>query len=459
MGAGVSGQTRSLAADRHWWRSKDRLGLVAGSPGTFFRVTDTGAAVLDDIENGRPVAQSTLVDRLIAAGAAHPRPGTPVPADQVTVVIPSHCRTEAHVARLASLVAMLAPLRVIVVDDASPVPPSPEGATLHRLTVNSGPGAARNAGCSLVTTPVVAFVDDDVTATAADILALSGHLSDPNVSFVAPRIVTEEGGSFLSDYERLRSPLDMGPSPARVRPGSVVPYVPSAVLVARTDAMRDGFDATMRTGEDVEFVWRSTGDTSQCRYEPSVECAHAARQSWLRLLAQRFAYGRSAADIDRRMPWSVPPVRGHLLHLLPVVLLLSGQLIWALDAALVSAVFTVASLRRMRLGRRELLSVARLNITLATRHVATAVTREWWPLLVAASFFSVGAQVAFFFCLAVSLMVDIIRLRPDNIGLYALLRILDPLAYGAGVWAGAVRRGSPRCLLPVVSLRVRRGDG
>jgi mycofactocin system glycosyltransferase len=367
-----------------------------------------------------------------------------VPADQVTVVIPSHCRTEAHVARLGSLVAMLAPLRVIVVDDASPVPPSPEGATLHRLTVNSGPGAARNAGCSLVTTPVVAF------------LALTGHLSDPNVSFVAPRIVTEEGGSFLSDYERLRSPLDMGPSPARVRPGSVVPYVPSAVLVARTGAMHDGFDATMRTGEDVEFVWRSTGDASQCRYEPSVECAHAARRGWLRLLAQRFAYGRSAADIDRRMPWSVPPVRGHLLHLLPVVLLLSGQLIWALDAALVSAVFTVASLRRMRLARRELLSIARLNITLATRHVFTAVTREWWPLLVVASVFSVGAQVALLFCLAVSLMVDIIRLRPDNIGLYALLRVLDPLAYGAGVWAGAVRRGSPRCLLPVVSLRVRR---
>jgi hypothetical protein len=142
-----------------------------------------------------------------------------------------------------------------------------------------------------------------------------------------------------------------------------------------------------------------------------------------------------------------------------VVLLLSGQLIWALDAALVSAVFTVASLRRMRLGRRELLSVARLNITLATRHVATAVTREWWPLLVAASFFFTGAQVAFFFCLAMFVMIDIVRLRPDNIGLYALLRVLDPLAYGAGVWAGAVRRGSPRCLLPVVSLRVRRGDG
>jgi mycofactocin system glycosyltransferase len=455
----MSTQPRLLAADRHWWRSKDRLGLVAGSPGTYFRVTEAGASALDDIEGARPVSQSTLVDRLIAAGAAHPRPGTPVPPDQVTVVIPTHCRTEAQVARLGSLVGMLAPVRVIVVDDASPVAPSPAGATLHRMPANSGPGAARNAGLALVTTPVVAFVDDDVTAAAADILALSGHLADPNVSFVAPRIVAEEGGSFLADYERLRSPLDMGASPARVRPGSVVPYVPSAVLVARTDSMRDGFDASMRTGEDVEFVWRSTDDAAQCRYEPSVECPHAVRRGWWGLLAQRFAYGRSAADIDRRMPWSVPPVRGHLLHLLPVVLLLAGQLIWALDAALVSAVFTVASLRRMKLGRRELLAIARLNVLLATRHVATAVTREWWPLFVAASFFSIGAQVAFFFCLAMFVMIDIVRLRPDNIGLYAVLRVLDPLAYGAGVWAGAVRRGSPRCLLPVVTLRARRRDG
>ncbi len=452
-------QPRLLAADRHWWRSKDRLGLVAGSPGTYFRVTDAGASVLDEIEGARPVPQSTLVDRLVAGGAAHPRPGTPVPPDQVTVIIPTYCRTEANVARLDSLVAMLAPVRVIVVDDASPVAPSPAGATIHRMPVNSGPGAARNAGLALVTTPVVAFVDDDVTATAADILALSGHLVDPDVSFVAPRIVAEEGGSFLADYERLRSPLDMGRSPARVRPGSVVPYVPSAVLVARTDAMHHGFDASMRTGEDVEFVWRSTGDAAQCRYEPTVECPHAVRRGWRGLLAQRFAYGRSAADIDSRMPWSVPPVRGHVLHLLPVVLLLAGQLIWALDAALVSVVFTFVSLRRMRLGHRDLLKIARLNILLATRHVATAVTREWWPLLVVASIFSVGAQVAFVFCLAMFLMIDIVRLRPDNIGLYALLRVLDPLAYGAGVWAGALRRGSLRCLLPVVSLRPRRRDG
>ena len=450
---------RLLAADRHWWRSKDRLGLVAGSPGTYFRVTEDGATVLDTIESGGPVAQSGLVDRLIAAGAAHPAPGNPVPAHDVTVVVPTHCRTSAHTDRLSALVAALAPLRVVVVDDASPVPPTPAGADVHRMTTNSGPGAARNAGLAVVNTPFVAFVDDDVTVDAAAVLALTGHFADPNVAFVAPRIVAAEDGRFVAAYERSRSPLDMGGVPARVRPGSVVPYVPSAVLVARTAAMQDGFDGSLRTGEDVEFVWRATSDAAQCRYEPTVECAHAVRPSWAALLAQRFSYGRSAADIDRRRPWSVPPVRGHLLHLLPVVLLLAGQFIWAVDAALVSVVFTFASLRRMRLGRRELLSIARLNLVLATRHVGRAVTREWWPVLAVLSVFSVTAQVALLFCLAMSVMTDIVRIRPDNVALHTLLRVLDPLAYGAGVWAGALRRMSPRCLLPVVSLRLRRSGG
>ena len=113
----------------------------------------------------------------------------------------------------------------------------------------------------------------------------------------------------------------------------------------------------------------------------------------------------------------------------------------------------------MRLGRRELLSIARLNLVLATRHVGRAVTREWWPVLAVLSFVSVTAQVALLFCLAMSVMTDIVRVRPDNVALHTLLRVLDPLAYGAGVWAGALRSMSPRCLLPVVSLRLRRSGG
>ena len=122
----------------------------------------------------------------------------------------------------------------------------------------------------MVDTPFVAFVDDDVEITASQVSELSGHFVDPNVAFVAPRVVTPAARSFVSGYEALRSPLDMGPDPARVRQGSMVPYVPTAVLVARTPAMADGFDESLRFGEDVAFEWANTGDTAQCRYEPTV---------------------------------------------------------------------------------------------------------------------------------------------------------------------------------------------
>ena len=447
---------REVRPDRHWWRSKDGLGLVAGSPGTFFRVTEKGARVLDAVSRGGPVAESPLLDRLVAGGAVHPVPGTPVPAEQVTVVVPCFARDGSAVARLQKLVGALAPLHVVVVDDASPVPVSAQGATVVRRGENGGPGAARNAGRERGTTPFVAFMDDDVHTVAGDILRLTGHFVDPNVAMVAPRIVTPPGKGFIAEYEAVGSRLDMGTEPARVRPGSVVPYVPTAVLVARSSAMAGRFDPEMRTGEDVEFVWRTQDDSAQCRYEPEVQAEHTARPSWSGFFSQRFSYGRSAADIDARIPWSVAPLRGHILHFLPLALLLCGQSLWALDALFLSAAFTVFTLRGMGLTGRDRLRIAALSLTTASRHLTTAVSREWWPVFVVLSGISVNVQVAFVFCVAGLMLADVYRMRPQNIGMFVPLRILDNLAYGAGVWAGAIRRRSLRCLLPQFSVWRRR---
>jgi mycofactocin system glycosyltransferase len=447
---------RELRLDRHWWRSRNGNGLVAGTPGTFFRLTEKGSQIVDSVEAGHPAADSPLVDRLIAAGAVHPVPGVSIPVDQLTVVIPTFARSDDDVMRVRALVAALAPLPVVVVDDASPVTVDVDARRVVRLGVNSGPGAARNAGVREVATPFVAFIDDDVEVTADQVLELSGHFTDPNVACVAPRVSTDVGRTFVSQYEAVRSPLDMGPAPARVRPGSLVPYVPSAVLVARTSAVTDAFDESLRFGEDVEFEWRSVSDSAQCRYEPTVVCRHPARPSIAAMLKQRFQYGRSAADIDKRLPWSVAPIRGNLFHVLPLALLLAGQAFWAIEAAFVSVVFTFVALRRMGLSSRKKSAIARLSIAVSSRHVATAVTREWWPLFLV---FSAWQPVSFAYWLAASglVLVDIVKLRPVNIAAFVPLRLLDNIAYGAGVWAGAVRTRSVRCLLPRLSVGQRRG--
>lgn len=445
---------REVRRDRHWWRSRNGSGLVAGAPGTFFRLTEKGASIVDAIESDGVAGESPLVDRLVAAGAVHPVPGVAVPDDQMTVVIPVHARDSAATLRVQQLVDALAPLRVVVVDDASPAPINIDGAELTRLDVNSGPGAARNAGVRRVTTPFVAFVDDDVQVTAAQLRELTGHFVDPNVAFVAPRVSTT-GSSFVAQYEEVRSPLDMGNAPARVRPGSTVPYVPTAVLVARTSAVAGGFDESLRFGEDVEFVWRSVDDRAQCRYEPTVVCGHAARPTVRAMLVQRYRYGRSAADIDRRLPWSVAPLRGNLFHFLPLAFLLAGRLFLAAEALFVSVAFTHFTLRKMGLSSAKRTSIARLGIAVSSRHLATAVTREWWPLFLVLGWWQ---PVSFAFWLAASglLLVDIIKLKPSNIAVFGPLRLLDNLAYGAGVWAGVFRTRSVRCLLPRFSLGLRR---
>ena len=66
--------------------------------------------------------------------------------------------------------------------------------------------------------------------------------------------------------------------------------------------------------------------------------------------------------------------------------------------------------------------------------------------------------MSFAFWLAASglLLVDIIKLKPSNIAVFGPLRLLDNLAYGAGVWAGVFRMRSARCLLPRFSLGLRR---
>ncbi|HEY2030287.1 MAG TPA: glycosyltransferase family 2 protein [Myxococcales bacterium] len=83
------------------------------------------------------------------------------PAGTVSVVIPCY-GGETLPRALASVAAQTrAPLEVIVVDDASPVPLAAEGARLIRLEHNQGPANARNAGWDAARGTYVAFLDSD----------------------------------------------------------------------------------------------------------------------------------------------------------------------------------------------------------------------------------------------------------------------------------------------------------
>jgi mycofactocin system glycosyltransferase len=253
--------TRRLVADGTLRRLDEGRVLLGGSPLKLLRLRDAGARLVGRLlDDGAPVpasgAGAQLVDRLLDAGMVHPvDDGAAFTAADVTVVVPVRDRRHGLD---ATLVALGAVGGVVVVDDGSQ-PPIP-GATIRHDTPR-GPAAARNAGWRATSTPLIAFVDADVVPEAGWLAPLLTHFDDPRVGAVAPRIVAdarELRPRWLAAYERVRSPLDLGPDPSPVRPKARVPYVPTAALVVRRGALEhlDGLDDAMRVGEDVDFVWR-----------------------------------------------------------------------------------------------------------------------------------------------------------------------------------------------------------
>jgi mycofactocin system glycosyltransferase len=389
------------------WQRFDHV-VLAGSPLRLFRLTAGGVAVAEEIEAGRDVRRSTLTDRLIDAGAAHPMSADGSPqrfaVDDVTVVTPQLGGVARDDGR-------------ITVDDGS-VPPIASASL--RLEANRGPAAARNAARPLVTTPLVAFLDADVTTADREWYApLLWHFDDPRVAMVAPRVRGEA-----------RSPLDLGDQPGRIRAGTRVSYVPGAALVVRVEALDaiGGFDESLRFGEDVDLVWRLDDAGWRCRYDPDVTVWHDPRDTWRARLRQHAGYGTSAAPLALRHPRALSPLHVNGWTAATWSLALLGRVMAALalgagsSAALVRKLPDVAPRASFRLA-------ARGNL-LAGRQIAESARRVWWPIIAIAALFSRRAR----WWAVLALLSDVRRAPTD-------------LAYGWGVWVGMRR---VRTLAPLV---------
>ncbi len=423
--------------------------LIAGSPLRVFTLGTGGVRVVEAIERGDtpPAGHEPLTDRLLDAGAIHPVVDlVPVGASLLTVVTPTLDTVPHH---------RPGRCHTIVVDDASAVPVQVEGAQIVRLARNGGPGAARNAGLAEVATPYVAFVDADVDIAEDDLLALAAHLDDPGVALVAPRVLGHTNGSgVLASYERMRSPLDLGPESARVAPTTRVAYVPAAVLVCRTEALRavGGFDTALRFGEDVDLVWRLHEAGWRCRYEPAVQARHDTRRSLGAWLAQRYRYGTSAAPLAARHRGALAPVRMSGWSAAAWVPALCGL---PVVGALVAAGTTVALVRKLRsVPASECMRLAGLGHLYAGRLLAGTLTRAWWPLAAVAALCSRRARRTVLLATAVTVATswrddrrDGARAPLDPVR-YAALRLADDAAYGAGVWAGSLAARRLDALLP-----------
>ena len=315
--------------------------------------------------------------------------------------------------------------------------------------VNGGPAAARNTGLAAVRTPLVAFVDSDCRLPAGWLADLLPVLAD-GTAVVGPRIFGAGGPGALARFEARSGPLDLGGTASRVGPGARVGYLPAAVLLCRRDALGAGFDDTMRVGEDVDLVWRVAEAGHPVRYEPRVVVEHETRPGFARWFAQRFGYGRSGAALAARHPDRLAPVVISRWSAPALLCLAARRPVRAAACTALTAVGLWTGCRPAPAGPRVGPADRRLGWTLLG--LAEAAARPWLPAMLAASTVSRTARRA----TAVAVAVRLVRTRhgrsPDQHPLaWAVLRVADDLAYGSGVWAGALRDREPGPILPRIT--------
>jgi GT2 family glycosyltransferase len=466
------------------------------------RLTDTGMAhprPPSAGEEGCAEGVSPPSQRSRGAPGGCP-PGTTQP--DVTVVIPARDRP-AYLDRCLAALGQSYP--VIVVDDGSGQAAEiaslcrRHGATLIRRPVSGGPGPARNDGLAQVTTPLVAFLDSDCVTGPEWITSLAAHFADPLVAAVAPRVRPVTGAGPAGRYLEARAPLDMGTQEGRVLPLTRLSYVPTAALLVRRSALaaddagvistgaittgavpagraqlpaasaRDAdpfdagpFDGSLRYGEDVDLVWRLAEAGWRVRYDPSASISHAEPVTWARLLARRFRYGCSAAPLAQRHPGQVPPLILQAWPAAAVAALLAHRPAVALAAYGAGTGQLVRLLRGWGVPPKGVL-----------RPMADSVLQTWlgagrwtiqYALPVAAASLArpggrtartrLGRRLAVASLLVGPPIAEWRRIRPSmHPAAFSLGYLADEVAYGAGVYRGAVTERLLSPLLPAMAWR------
>ena len=445
----------TLVLDRHAVTLDGGAALLGGAPPRLLRLSATGRVLL---AAGRftvtDATSAAFGRRLLDAGIVHPvAAGTGEGPAAVTVVIPVKDRAPAVARLLAALPPGLG--GVIVVDDGSADPAAlraaASGAQVLRHDRARGPAAARNAGLAAATTPLVAFLDSDVLPEPGWLAPLLGHLADPAVGLVAPRIVSLppiEG--WLARYEAVRSSLDLGPDPAAVVPRSRVAYVPSAALLVRRAAVGAGFDERMHVAEDVDLGLRLHRAGWRLRYEPASRVAHEHRTDLRAWWLRKAYYGSGAAPLALRHRGAVPPLVLTPWSTAVVGLLLARRPLAALAVAAVAG----ERLNRQLGSRSTAARIVALGAVGAVAQTADGITRHFWPLTALACATSRRARRVVAAVAVVEGLVDWHRhrrwdprVRPGPLG-HVVAHRLDDLAYGAGLWWGALNARSAKVLRP-----------
>jgi len=186
----------------------------------------------------------------------------------------------------------------------------------------------------------------------------------------------------------------------------------------------------LRVGEDVDLVWRLVAAGWTVRYAPELTAVHIEPRTRRARLDRSRRYGTAAGPLARRHPTA--PLSPRAVPAAVVLLALVGRP--RLASALLAGA-TIGPVRKMRAAgvpARDSVATATTASLAATSYAARWLTQLWSPAL--------GV-----------LAVRAIRRRDRAaaIALVAMLRprLVDDIAYGAGVWTGCLRARSWRPLI------------
>ena len=216
-------------------------------------------------------------------------PSTQQHLSDITVVIPVH-NDDVGLPALLNYCERFQVSVIIVDDGSSPaldVSRFAPRANVIRHEQALGPAAARNSGFAAAATPWVLFVDSDVDVQDFDLGQFSVWCERDDVALVAPRVKGHVGTSLRERFDECSGPLDLGREPGRIGARKSIPFVPSAVMLLRRNAVDIPFDETLKIGEDVDLAWRLDEAGWTLLYRPEHVVAHRTRARWSSWMLQR----------------------------------------------------------------------------------------------------------------------------------------------------------------------------